>query len=113
MNAIVSGPKMGKNAPVRPFPILGLLVALSCGRASRPSDAVAVDVEIERAILWELRDDARFKEIQVRCQDRVAWLRGTVSTAAVANEALSRARKAARAQAYGAEVRSEIRSRSQ
>lgn len=88
--------------------LLLLLIASCSPKPLRPPEAAALDVEIERAILWEFRGDARFASIRIACHDRVAVLRGSVATRPIAEEALRRARKAAQDHDGDAEVRSEL-----
>lgn len=84
-----------------------LLILFAC-RPTRPSDAAAADVEIERAVLWEFRNERRFDDVRVSCRDRRVTLRGRVATRADAEEARARARRAARHEDRDAEVRSEL-----
>jgi hypothetical protein len=92
---------------MRVLPIALALLA-GCVPPPRKSDLAASDVEIERAILWEFRNDRKFDGITVDCRDRVATLRGIVTSKSIAAEALERARKAAHAEDYDARVLSDL-----
>lgn len=74
----------------------------------RPSDKAATDVELERAVLWEFRNERKFDDVRIRCRDRIVVLTGTVITLADRDEALARAQKAAHEQDYDAKVRAEL-----
>ncbi len=91
-------------------PVIALLLLLfpaACA-APEPAEIAAVDMEIERAILWVFRNDARFDAVEVTCRKGVAVLQGTVPAGADAGEALERARNAARKWDSDAEVVSEL-----
>jgi osmotically-inducible protein OsmY len=87
--------------------LLAVLLFAGC-TTPRSSDRAASDVEIERAVLWEFRRDRKFQDVRIRCRDRVVVLAGAVATPADRDEAVERARKAAHAQDYGAQVRDEL-----
>lgn len=70
-----------------------IVFSLGCG-PTRPSDLAAKDVEVERAILWEFRNDSRFDGVRVRCVEGVATLGGWVATRADGEEAIRRAQEA-------------------
>lgn len=72
--------------------LLAILLA-ACG-PKKPAEIAAQDVEIERAVLWEFRNDRRFDDIQVSCREGVVTLRGRVDSRQIGEEALVRARKA-------------------
>lgn len=83
--------------------IFGVLAVLlwSCG-PKKPTEIAAHDVEIERAVLWEFRNDRRFDDIQVSCREGVVTLRGRVDSREIGEEALERAREASDAKVVSA-----------
>ncbi len=89
---------------------LCLLSVLGCASPG-PAEIAALDMEIERAILWDFRNEARFDSIEVTCRKCVVVLQGTVSTMKDAQEALERAEKAAQSWDSDAEVVSKLRDR--
>ncbi len=87
-----------------------LLLAAACA-SPEPEEIAAVDMEIERAILWKYRNESRFDAVEVSCHNGVAVLQGVVSTRKDALEAVDWAREAAQEWDSGAEIVSEIRVR--
>lgn len=79
---------------MKTLPAIALfLLVLACG-PKKPAEIAAQDVEIERAVLWEFRNDRRFDDIQVSCREGVVTLRGRVDSREIGEEALERAREA-------------------
>ena len=74
-----------------------------------PSEIAAVDMEIERAILWDFRNETRFDRVEVTCRKQVVILQGTIASMKDAHEAIERALKAAQEWDSDAEVVSELR----
>ena len=90
----------------------GIYLAFAFGCASpEPAEVAALDMEIERAILWDFRNETRFDSVEVTCRRAIVVLRGTVATEEDAREALERAEKAAQSWDSDAEVVSELRDR--
>lgn len=91
---------------MRLLPLI-FVVLLGCP-PPRVTDKAATDVELERAVLWEFRNDRKFSDVRIRCRDRIVVLTGAVVTPADADEAVVRAKKAAHEQDYDAQVKSEL-----
>ena len=77
------------------------LFLAACG-PKRPAEVAARDVEIERAVLWEFRNDRRFDDIRISCREGVVTLSGRVDSREIGEEALERARTASDAKVVSA-----------
>lgn len=67
--------------------LLAVLLIPAC--ASRTSSEEAgIDQEITRNLLWRYRQDVRFADIHVSCEDREILLEGRVSDAKSAADAI-------------------------
>lgn len=91
---------------VLPFSVL--LFLLGCSSLD-PSERAALDMEIERAVLWDFRTESRFDRVEVTCRDGVVLLEGTVPDAKDVAETVKRARKSANEWDSGTEVVSELK----
>ncbi|MDP6957991.1 MAG: BON domain-containing protein [Planctomycetota bacterium] len=90
-----------------PFLFLLLLLLSACS-STEPAEKAAMDMEIERAILWDFRKESRFDRVEVTCRDGVVLLQGIVPTMKDKAETVKRAQKAANKWDSGTDVVSEL-----
>ena len=90
-----------------PFFFLLFLFLSACSSVD-PAEKAAMDMEIERAILWDFRKESRFDRVEVTCRDGVVLLQGMVPTTKDREETVKRAQKAAHKWDSGTEIVSEL-----
>lgn len=86
---------MGRIAKRGALLLLAVQMTLGCAPLTS-SESAGVDQEITRNILWRYRNDDRFSEIRVICENHVIVLEGRVSDEQAARDALQVAQDQAR-----------------